>query len=563
MIFCQCANSGEINKDLDKAEELLNSRPDSSYVVLQSIDTMKLDSRRVAARYALLKAMAIDKIGIDTTDTEIIRPATDFFIKNGNADEKLRTYYYLGRIYKNQGNYESALATFIRGKELLPHITDSLLMGNLLIAESAILSKLPNYEQMLVNNIQAAELYKGTDRRDYEVGAWATALTLCVSTNNKNRADSIYGVLTPLIKSHPELSYRVTPNMLSYLVAYGSQEMIKKAVEDAQNLDIIDDWTVKDIALGYHTLGDNIKANQWIDSIPNDGEVINQPVYFLLKTDILEGIGDYKGALQAHRQLLEMVEKNYEATSKHDIFFSRERYETEIENLNAIRNRERIIGGAIVLGLVILFIAVSIFRRYRSTKKENRKQEREIIHLKEINDQDKESFERERQIQTESMEKLKRQIIEMEEQTTQLNALLNQKHALAPEVEKAVRDRMQLLNGMLATHISKNDKLAAKFIEERDKLINDKEEFVKATRLAFGVSHPKFISYLEGEGLTEQEINQACLYAMGMNGKTVGAYLQHSRHYHVSSDIRKKLGLPENATNLSIYIRKLLSKDLV
>ena len=78
---------------MDRAEALLNSRPDSSYVILQSIDTIKLDSRKVKARYALLKAMAIDKVGIDTTNVEILRPATDFFIKNGNADEKLRTYY--------------------------------------------------------------------------------------------------------------------------------------------------------------------------------------------------------------------------------------------------------------------------------------------------------------------------------------------------------------------------------------------------------------------------------------------------------------------------------------
>ena len=383
---------------------------------------------------------------------EILRPATDFFINNGNADEKLRTYYYLGRIYQNQGNYEAALATYIRGKELLPQITDSLLMGNLLIAESAILSKLPNYQQMLDNNIQAAELYKGTPRRDYEAGAWATALNLCVYTRNQIRGDSIYQIVIPLAENHPELLSMLTPYTLSYQITYGKKEIIQKAVEDAQKLEKINEWTVKDIALGYHTLGNDILAKQWFDSIPTKGAVSKQPLYLSLKSDILEGIGDYKGALQTHRQLLEMVEKDYEATSKHDIFFSRERYETEIENLNAIRSRERIIWGAIVLGLFILFVAISMFRRYRTTEKENRKQEREIIHLKEINDQDKESFERERQSQAESMKKLKRQVTEMEEQTAQLNALLNQKQALAPEVEKAIRDRMQLLNGMLATH---------------------------------------------------------------------------------------------------------------
>lgn len=561
MMFCQCGNERKINMELDKADELLNGRPDSSYSILQSLDTTELDSRRNSARYALLKAMAIDKMGIDTTNTEILRPAIDFFIKKGNPDEKLRTYYYLGRIYQNQGNYEAALGTFIRGKELQPYITDSLVLGYLLVAESAILSKLPKYDQMLTNQIQAAELFRGTDRKDYEILSWAKALNLCVYIHNQTKGDSVYQILSDALKLNPDMSGRITPYILSYLITFGSPEMIKQAVEEAQNLDNINDWTLKDIALGYNTLGDNVKAKQWLDSIPMNGEVINQPLYYLLKTDILEGLGNYKEALQAHRQLLEMVEKDYEATSKHDIYFSQERYETEIENLNAIRKRERIIWGAIVLGLMLLFVAISIFRRYRTTKKENQEQEKEIKHLRVKSDHDKEQFEKERQIQAESMAKMKRQIAEMEEQTAQLNELLNQKQALAPEVAKAIRDRLQLLNGMLATHISQNDKLAAKFIEERDKLINNKEEFVKATRLAFGVSNPKFIKYLEEQGLNEAEINQACLYAMGMNGKTVGTYLAQSRHYHISSDIRRKLGLPENSTNLSIHIRKLLAKD--
>ena len=84
---------------------------------------------------------------------------------------------------------------------------------------------------------------------------------------------------------------------------------------------------------------------------------------------------------------------------------------------------------------------------------------------------------------------------------------------------------------------------------------------MNATRLAFQASHPKFIRFLEEKGLTVDEINYACLFAIGMNGKEVGTYLKKGRHYHVSSDIRSKLGLPENSTNLSIYVRNLLSLD--
>ena len=79
-----------------------------------------------------------------------------------------------------------------------------------------------------------------------------------------------------------------------------------------------------------------------------------------------------------------------------------------------------------------------------------------------------------------------------------------------------------------------------------------------STRLAFKASHPRFMNYLEEHGLTEAEQNYLCLYAIGLRGKEIGEYIQLKRHYHISSDIRKKLGIDEHETNIGIYIRKLM-----
>ena len=79
-----------------------------------------------------------------------------------------------------------------------------------------------------------------------------------------------------------------------------------------------------------------------------------------------------------------------------------------------------------------------------------------------------------------------------------------------------------------------------------------------STRLAFKASHTRFMNYLEEHGLTEAEQNYLCLYAIGLRGKEIGEYIQLKRHYHISSDIRKKLGIDEHETNIGIYIRKLM-----
>lgn len=82
-----------------------------------------------------------------------------------------------------------------------------------------------------------------------------------------------------------------------------------------------------------------------------------------------------------------------------------------------------------------------------------------------------------------------------------------------------------------------------------------------STRLAFKASHPDFMAYLEKHGLNEAEQNYVCLYAIGLRGKEIGAYIQIKRHYHMSTDIRKKLGLNQDDTNLGLHIRNLMKKS--
>ena len=94
----------------------------------------------------------------------------------------------------------------------------------------------------------------------------------------------------------------------------------------------------------------------------------------------------------------------------------------------------------------------------------------------------------------------------------------------------------------------------------KDQIIQDKYKFMNTTRLAFKASHPKFMEYLEQHGLSNDEINYLCLYAIGLRGKEVGEYIQLKRHYHISSDVRKKLGINEHETNIGIYVRKLMKQ---
>lgn len=128
------------------------------------------------------------------------------------------------------------------------------------------------------------------------------------------------------------------------------------------------------------------------------------------------------------------------------------------------------------------------------------------------------------------------------------------------EAMALIRQRLSVLDKVLASHISSDDKAYRISEEEIENLISDRESFLISTKVVFKENHPKFITILEQKGLTDWEIGYCCLYTLGLKGKEVGEFIQKKRHYIISSDIRKKLGLGEHDTNIGIWLRALLSE---
>lgn len=123
-----------------------------------------------------------------------------------------------------------------------------------------------------------------------------------------------------------------------------------------------------------------------------------------------------------------------------------------------------------------------------------------------------------------------------------------------------ISQRLAVLDKVLASHISSDEKIYRISEEEIEGLISDRESFLTSTKVIFKERHPEFISHLESKGLSDWEIGYCCLYTLGLKGKEVGEYIQKKRHYIISHDIRQKLGLTEHDTNIGIWLRDLLSK---
>lgn len=217
-IIFSCTENSELEKQFTSAESLMNNHPDSALDVLRKINRPSLSSDKMKAKYALLMSQALDKNYIDTTSLDILQPAIDYYLRKGTADEKLRTYYYQGRIYQNRENNDSAMQSFMRGREYCGQASDTLTMANLLVAQGTILYTTYKFDDFIKVNLEAAELYRESGRSDYEILSLANVLDGSILNGDKNLADSIMSIAQNKINKNHELSSAIAPYVLSYVL---------------------------------------------------------------------------------------------------------------------------------------------------------------------------------------------------------------------------------------------------------------------------------------------------------------------------------------------------------
>lgn len=576
-----CNRRSSVDEKMDLADSLMMSKPDSALMVLEGIPASDVKGKERSARYALLKSMALDKNYIDTTTFDVLQPAIDYYIKHGTPDEQLRTYYYQGRIYQNQGDDDSAMQSFMNGSDLGKSITDSLLQAHTLVAQGTLYLKQYKTSEFIHNNEEAAKLYGAIGRDILEIKSYTNAIDGYVMMNDKSAADSILSICVPLVQKNPDGEAYLFPTILSYTINFRSPQEIKEFLSEYQDIELTTD-DVMIIAQGYSKIGEYDKAIALLSGISLSESTWDSLKYASVKIDILERQGDYEQALTLYRKYSATLERHQKELLSQDLLFSDKKHQLEMKNLVEIRDKDRIIGLTLcsVFVLVIL-VGWQYYRGYLSrTKRVLAEKENENLRLEQDNlrkEKEKAELERDKKtLEADNLEKdmkrleaeqrqheleatnLRLEISQLEGERDHLKELQKEQSELAKPIQKVIKSRLDMLNGLLAKEITRNDSYAEPYNKWIESIRNDNKKFMDSTRLAFTASHPKFMEYLEQRDLTADEINYMCLYAIGLRGKEVGEYIQMKRHYIISHEIRKKLGIDEHETNIGLYIRRLM-----
>jgi tetratricopeptide (TPR) repeat protein len=515
-------------------ERIIEERPDSVLNVLQAIDTDELVGDEEPAKHALLLSMALDKNYIDKTDFDVLQPAIDYYDDNGSATDKLRTFYYQGRIYHNRGNEAAAMESYVKAINIGENSDDILTKARLFVAQGNIYNSLLRWDNAINANLQAAEYFFQMDKIDSFVNCNLKACNGYIQNDDYDNAQRILDKCSNYIGE-------VSNEKLS--LYYAAQLTLQIQTGDSRRiLTTIDEYFVSvpdsnrnhlTIANAYIAIGENNKALDILEGRDYSSNISKERKYYATLVAIYENLHNYQLAHEANKKFYELHDAHVYSVFEQDTQFVEQKYALKLQNKQEKENKYRIIIISIILISILTVIVIYIRGRLKTKTLQQMHAEQEA-------------------------ERYRLLYLQMEEERDTLKNLLAQSEELAPNVKSAVGKRLELLNKFFAAFITNNSDIDRTASKEMEELLANKDTFMISTKLAFTGSHPKFIKYLEDRGLTDWEISYCCLYALGLKGKEVGSYIKMRSHYNNSSEVRQKLGINEHDTNLGIYIRKLL-----
>lgn len=92
-VASSCGRGARLPEDLSRAESLLDSRPDSSLIILDSASYSESSGRYLYASYCLLRTFAEYNAYKPGIDEGMMNVGVDYFLKYGNRDRKAQAYY--------------------------------------------------------------------------------------------------------------------------------------------------------------------------------------------------------------------------------------------------------------------------------------------------------------------------------------------------------------------------------------------------------------------------------------------------------------------------------------
>lgn len=154
-----CSNRNDVTSLLREAELYMNTRPDSTLYLLESITHPEDLHEEQNALWCLLYTQAQDKNLIKHTSDSLIQIAVNYYEKTSLKDRKMQAYYYRGNVFYDLKDALQAQEYYLKAYEVGKNLNDPFLLGRLCANLGTLYTYQELYQPAMAFQKEAADCF--------------------------------------------------------------------------------------------------------------------------------------------------------------------------------------------------------------------------------------------------------------------------------------------------------------------------------------------------------------------------------------------------------------------
>lgn len=533
-----CGNRAAVKGVLDSAEAIMNERPDSALVLLENIDSSAVRGPATAARYSLLRSMALDKNVIDTADISIILPAVRYYERKGDDLSKARTFFYYGRVLQNGGDNEAALEAVSKAELYADRTDDLYLQGLIADCKGRIYESSDELDEALQHYVQAADAFRSLNLRINEMYMLEMISGIYVLSNDSEKALEYAQDARNIALETGDASEIISTTLDVALAFYVGGDFQKALSELTGAADVYFSSVIPSsfymlLSQIFLSMGDIASARDYA-MLQLEIEKASAPssaIYALLEK-IEYAAGNYKLSCDYYDKCLDAMDIQRQIEYEESVHEADMRYKNG-ELREIIKAQEKHLRDIIIIwSLAIVSVAAIGLAAVQMRRRQLQKNEAEI-------------------------NEYRNKISTLQE----YSALLEKVKNSVPEKNELINHQVEVLSKLMSILVRTQSKMKPPEYREFVELVRKRsaggDEILNTLRSTFDTQYPEVKGWLRDEHLSEKDMDIYMLTNLGCSA-SVTAYIIGTTEGYIfnrRSMLRKKFGLTDEKMSLNEHIK--------
>ncbi len=364
---------------LKTAENLMETRPDSALLLLETIESPEELNRSEQAEFHLLMTQARDKNYKNLAEDTLIFQSVDYFAQKDNPDKLAWAYFYANRVELQRNHLESAINYILLAKKYAEEIRDHNLLG-LICFDSGSLHRNQGNFQEAIQDFQSARKYferAGNEKNAQYAQGFIGDIFLLMEPTLPDSALHYYNASLDYARQQQD-----TLQIAGILRSIGVAEQVKGNFDVAKNyikasISLYNSEISSHIVLYNNFLHQNqldsaelyLKAIN-LNKIPDDPRIKHS--YYRLLSEIYEQNEDYQSALKHTQTAFTLLDSLNEQDRRNHLLEILAKFEKV--TLQNKYNKSRVVQQRLIIIIVSILLLTSIlcWIFYLTLKKKNK-----------------------------------------------------------------------------------------------------------------------------------------------------------------------------------------------